>query len=152
MLSTINQRIGLFLFIVAAIYLYLSYQLPNYPYAPIDADVIPKGLGILMLILSVALFFSRAKETEGEKTKRDIPKKELLVLVAVFAMIFSYILLFEIIGFIIMTSLFIFFCSWFLGYKKLKTNIVVSLLFPIIMYVIFVNALGISLPRGILPL
>lgn len=152
MLSTINQRIGLFLFIVAAVYLYLSYQLPNYPYAPIDADVIPKGLGILMLILSVALFFSRAKETEGEKTKRDIPKKELLVLVAVFAMIFSYILLFEIIGFIIMTSLFIFFCSLFLGYRKLKTNIIVSLLFSIIMYVIFVNALGISLPRGILPL
>lgn len=152
MLSTINQRIGLFLFIVAAVYLYLSYQLPNYPYAPIDADVIPKGLGILMLILSVALFFSRAKEAEGEKTKRDIPKKELLVLVAVFAMIFSYIILFEIIGFIIMTSLFIFFCSLFLGYRKLKTNIVVSLLFPIIMYVIFVNALGISLPRGILPL
>lgn len=152
MLSTINQRIGLFLFIVAAVYLYLSYQLPNYPYAPIDADVIPKGLGILMLILSVALFFSRAKETEGEKTKRDIPKKELLVLVAVFAMIFSYIILFEIIGFIIMTSLFIFFCSLFLGYRKLKTNIIVSLLFSIIMYVIFVNALGISLPRGILPL
>lgn len=151
-LSTMNQRIGLLLFLIAAGYLYFSYQLPNYPYTPIDADVIPKGLGVLMIILSVALFFSRAKETEAEKAKRAIPKKELLVLVVVFAMIFFYILLFEIIGFIIMTALFIFFCSWFLGYRKTKTNIIVSIIFPIIMYIIFVYALGISLPRGILPL
>jgi len=152
LLSTINQRIGLLLFLIASVYLYLSFQLPNYPYSPVDADVIPKGLGILMIILSIALYFSRAKETDAEKAKRAIPKKEILVLVAVFAMIFFYILLFETIGFIIMTSAFIFFCSWFLGFRKWKTNILVSLLFPVIMYLIFVHALGISLPRGILPL
>ncbi|WP_330217569.1 tripartite tricarboxylate transporter TctB family protein [Planococcus halocryophilus] len=105
---TINRRIALLLFVIAAIYLFLSFQLPNYPYAPIDADVIPKGLGILMIILSIFLFFSKAIETEAEKEKRNIPKKELLVLLAVFAMIFLYILLFEIIGFVIMTSVFIF--------------------------------------------
>ncbi|QHJ70289.1 tripartite tricarboxylate transporter TctB family protein [Planococcus halotolerans] len=152
MLSTMNRRIGLLLFIIASVYLYLSFQLPNYPYAPVDADVIPKGLGILMLILSIALFFSRAIETEAEKAKRAIPKKELLVLLAVFAMIFVYILLFETIGFILMTALFIFFCSWFLGYRNWKTGIIVSILFPLGMYVIFVFALGIALPSGILPI
>lgn len=152
MLSTMNRRIGLLLFIIASVYLYLSFQLPNYPYAPVDADVIPKGLGILMLILSVALFFSRAIETEAEKAKRNIPKKELLVLLAVFGMIFLYILLFEMVGFIVMTAVFIFFCSWFLGYEKWKTNIIVSILFPLGMYIIFVFALGISLPNGILPI
>jgi len=143
--------LGLLIFIVAAVYLYLSFQLPNYEYAPIDADVIPKGLGILLLVLSVFLFFSRVVETDAEKAKRDIPKKELGVIAAVFAMIFVYILLFETIGFIITTTLFIFFCSWFLGYRAWKTNILVSLLFPIVMYAIFVFALGIVLPRGILP-
>lgn len=152
MLSTINQRIGLLLFLIAAVYLFLSYQLPNYPYAPVDADVIPKGLGFLMILLSILLFFSRAVETEAEKAKRNIPKKELLVLLAVFGMIFVYILLFEIIGFIIMTMIFIFFSSWFLGYRAFKTNIIVSILFPIVMYTIFVYALGITLPRGIIPL
>lgn len=151
-MSTMNQRIGFLLFIIAAAYLYLSYQLPNYPYTPVDADVIPKGLGILMLVLSVALYFSRAKETEAEKKKRDIPARELLVIAAVFAMIFVYIVLFETIGFVVMTALFIFFSSWFLGYKKWKVNVMVSLLFPIVLYAIFVNALGISLPSGILPL
>lgn len=151
MLASINRKLGLLIFIVAAVYLYLSFQLPNYEYAPIDADVIPKGLGILLLVLSVFLFFSRVVETDAEKAKRNIPKKELGVIAAVFAMIFVYILLFEAIGFIITTTLFIFFCSWFLGYRAWKTNILVSLLFPIIMYAIFVFALGIVLPRGILP-
>ncbi|WP_434400253.1 tripartite tricarboxylate transporter TctB family protein [Planococcus sp. 11815] len=151
MLATINRKLGLLIFIVAAVYLYLSFQLPNYEYAPIDADVIPKGLGILLLVLSVFLFFSRVVETDAEKAKRNIPKKELGVIAAVFAMIFVYILLFEAIGFIITTALFIFFCSWFLGYRAWKTNILVSLLFPIVMYAIFVFALGIVLPRGILP-
>lgn len=152
MLASINRRLGLLIFVIAAVYLYLSFQLPNYQYAPIDADVIPKGLGILLLFLAVLLFFSRAVETEAEKKKRDIPKKEFGVLAAVFGMIFLYIFLFETIGFIIMTTLFIFFCSWFLGYRAWKTNILVSLLFPIVMYAIFVFALGINLPRGILPL
>lgn len=152
MLASINRKLGLLIFIVAAVYLYLSFQLPNYEYAPIDADVIPKGLGILLLVLSVFLFFSRAVETDAEKAKRDIPKTELGVIAAVFVMIFVYILLFETIGFIITTSLFIFFCSWFLGYRAWKTNILVSLLFPIVMYAIFVFALGIVLPRGILPI
>lgn len=151
MLASINRKLGLLIFIVAAVYLYLSFQLSNYEYAPIDADVIPKGLGILLLVLSVFLFFSRVVETDAEKAKRNIPKKELGVIAAVFAMIFLYILLFETIGFIITTSLFIFFCSWFLGYRAWKTNIMVSLLFPIVMYAIFVYALGIVLPRGILP-
>ena len=151
MLASINRKLGLLIFIVAAVYLYLSFQLPNYEYAPVDADVIPKGLGILLLVLSVFLFFSRVVETDAEKAKRNIPKKELGVIAAVFAMIFVYILLFETVGFIITTTLFIFFCSWFLGYRAWKTNILVSLLFPIVMYAIFVFALGIVLPRGILP-
>lgn len=75
MLASINRKLGLLLFIVAAVYLYLSFQLPNYEYAPIDADVIPKGLGILLLVLSVFLFFSRVVETDAEKAKRNIPKK-----------------------------------------------------------------------------
>ncbi|MEW9502228.1 tripartite tricarboxylate transporter TctB family protein [Jeotgalibacillus marinus] len=152
MLKTMNQRIGLVLFLLAASYLFLSYQLPSYPYTAIDADVIPKGLGWLLLVLSVCLFFSRAIETDAEKEKRAIPKKEVLVLVTVFAMIFVYILLFELIGFVIMTALFIFVCSWFLGYDKWKTNLIVSILFPVALYGIFVFALGIVLPKGILPI
>ncbi len=147
-----NQRIGLILFLLAAVYLILSYQLPSYPYTAVDADVIPKGLGWFLLVLSFFLYFSKAIETDAEKAKRAIPKKEVLVLASVFGMIFVYILFFELIGFVIMTAIFIFFSSWFLGYEKWKTNLAVSILFPVILYCIFVFALGIVLPKGILPI
>ena len=152
MVKTMNQRIGLVLFILAAVYLFMSYQLPSYPYTTVDADVIPIGLGWLLLVLSAFLYFSRVIETDAEKKKRAIPKKEILVLVSVFGMIFGYILLFELIGFVIMTAIFIFFCSWFLGYDKWKSNLAVSILFPVVLYGIFVFALGIVLPKGILPI
>lgn len=152
MLKTINQRIALVLFLLAVGYLILSYKLPSFPYTPVDADVIPKGLGWLLIALSIGLYFSKDSETEEQKARRNIPKKEIFVIIAVFAMVFIYITLFEFVGFIVMTAIFIFFCSWFLGYKKHITNIIVSICFSFFMYSIFVYLLEIKLPQGILPI
>lgn len=151
MFKAINQRISLFLFLLAAGYLILSYQLPSYPYTSVDADVIPKGLGWILLVLSIFLFFSKDTETTEQKERRNIPKKELAVLASVFAFIFLYIWLLEMIGFVIVTALFIYFTSWFLGYKRYVSNVMVSVLFPIVMYVIFTFLLKINLPQGIMP-
>jgi putative tricarboxylic transport membrane protein len=151
MIKTLNQRISLVLILISVIYLVLAYQLPAYPYTPVDSDVVPKGLGWLLIVLAVCLFFSKDSETAEQKARRDIPKKELVMVVAVFAFIFVYIMLLELIGFIAMTALFIFFCSWFLGYKKYIANLIVSILFPVFMYFVFTGFLKISLPKGILP-
>lgn len=152
LLKSINRKIGLVLFIVASSYLLVSYQIPSYPYVPVDADLVPKSLGYLLAVLSIILFFSRKIETEEEKKKRTLPKKEIFMLFAVFTMIIIYIALMEIIGFLIMTVLFIFFCSWFLGYKNVKVNILVSILFPLSIYYLFTYVLLISLPQGMLPI
>lgn len=151
MFKTINQRISIVLFLFATVYLILSYQLPSFAYTEVDADMVPTALGFLLIFLSVLLFFSKDSETEAQKARRNIPKKDIAVLLAVGAGIFLYIMLLEILGFVIVTGLFIFFCSWFLGYKKHITNAVVSVLFPVFMYVVFSMLLNISLPKGILP-
>jgi len=150
-LKTMNQCLSIFLLIIAVGYLVMTYQLPYYPYTQIDADVIPQVLGWLLVILSIGLFFTKDSETEEQKRRRDIPKKDILVLIAVFAFVFLYIMLFETLGFVLVTVLFIFFCSWFLGYKKHITNLIVSIVFPVFMYVMFTEFLRISLPQGILP-
>jgi putative tricarboxylic transport membrane protein len=49
------------------------------------------------------------------------------------------------------TAIFIFGCSWFLGYKKHVVNVLVSILFPLVMYLLFTSFLQINLPQGILP-
>ncbi|WP_442788840.1 tripartite tricarboxylate transporter TctB family protein [Halobacillus sp. HZG1] len=151
LLKTLNQKVSIFLILFAAGYLYLSYNLKEYPYVPVDSDFVPKILGYLLIILAVFLFFDKSSETKEEKEKRQVPKKEMLVLLAVGGMIFLYIFLLEILGFVLSSMLFIFACSWFLGYRKLVTTILVAVLFPLIMYLSFNYLLQIRLPQGLLP-
>ncbi len=151
MLRTLNQKVSIFLILFAAGYLYLSYNLKKYPYVPVDSDLVPKVLGFLLLGLAVLLFFDRSSETTEQKEKRHVPGKDILVILAVGAIIFLYILLFEFLGFLLTTALFIFGCSAFLGYRKWISNLLVSVLFPTALYYIFVYLLQIKLPQGILP-
>ncbi|WP_090742763.1 tripartite tricarboxylate transporter TctB family protein [Mesobacillus persicus] len=151
MLKKMNQRIALILAAIAVFYLFLSYNLPKYPNAIIDADVVPIGLGYLLLFLSVLLFLDKTVETEAEKQKRNISKSNLLVLGVVFGFILIYISLLEILGFLLMTAIFIFGCSLFLGYKKHVTNGIVSVVFSFAIYALFNYLLRINLPSGILP-
>lgn len=151
MLKTMNQRISIVLGLIAIGYLFLTYRIPSYPYSQVDADVIPTALGCLLVLLSIFLFFIKDSETPEQKERRNIPRKDMGVLIAVFGFIFVYILFLELLGFVLVTALFIYFCSWFLGYKKHITNGIVSALFPVVMYIMFTGFLRINLPQGILP-
>ncbi|MCP3027915.1 tripartite tricarboxylate transporter TctB family protein [Halobacillus sp. A5] len=151
MIKTLHQKVSLILIAIAAGYLYLSYNLKEYPYVPVDSDLVPKVLGYVLLVLAVALFFDKSSETEEEKEKRVVPKKEILVMAAVGGMIFVYIFLFEILGFLITTFVFILACSAFLGYRKWMTSLIVSIVFPGALYYVFNYLLQIRLPQGILP-
>jgi putative tricarboxylic transport membrane protein len=146
MLNTKNKKVSLVLMVVSIIYLILSFRLPSYAYVPIDSDVIPIALGLILLLLSIALFF--IKDT-GEKVK--IPMNDLIPILIVLGFILFYILFLELLGFIIVTALFIFFCSWYLGYKKFISNSLVSIVLPVAIYFLFVSFLQIQLPSGVLP-
>ncbi|MGM0835312.1 MAG: tripartite tricarboxylate transporter TctB family protein [Bacillota bacterium] len=150
-LKPINRLLGLVLATFAMVYLFFSFQIPSYTYATVDANVVPKGLGFLLLFLAVLLFFQRAKETEAERQKRTIPRKELLILLAVAFFILIYIFLLETVGFVLMTTLFIFTCSTFLGYKKYKISAIVAMLYSLALYFLFNYLLLIYLPSGLLP-
>ncbi|MEF3328998.1 tripartite tricarboxylate transporter TctB family protein [Oceanobacillus oncorhynchi] len=152
MLKSINSRVSLVLLVIAIVYLIFSYQLPSYAYTEVDADVIPKALGWLLVFLAILLFFSKDNETEAQRQKRNIPKKEIGILLGVGALIFIYIFLLEILGFILVSALFIFFCSLFLGYRSHIVNGIVSIAFSAFIYFVFTSLLQISLPSGILPL
>ncbi|TFJ93262.1 tripartite tricarboxylate transporter TctB family protein [Lentibacillus salicampi] len=152
MLKSADRKISVVLIALAIGYLILSYQLPPYEFVPVDSDLMPKALGYLLIALAVGLFFTgKSDADEDKKEESTTSKSETPALLAVTAMVLAYILLLEVLGFVIVTVLFVFFCSWFLGYKKFKVNATVSILFPVILYYIFNYLLQIRLPAGILP-
>ncbi len=151
MLRTLNQKISIVLFFIAVLYLIFAYQIPSFPYTEVDADVVPKSLGYLLIFLSLLLFFSKDEESEEKKEERKIPKKEIGMLLGIGAFILLYIMFLEVLGFVVTTVLFIYLCSWFLGYKNHIVNGIVSILLPVGLYFMFTEFLKISLPSGILP-
>ncbi|MFB4212247.1 tripartite tricarboxylate transporter TctB family protein [Shouchella sp. JSM 1781072] len=142
-----NRKISLVLAAIALIYLILTFNLPNYEYILIDADVFPFLLGGALLVLSIVLFFLKSDEDATLFMK----KKDLAVLLTMFSMLLAYILLLEPIGFVLSTCVFLFSSSLFLGYRKHLTNVAVSGVVPLTIYFLFTSLLGIALPQGILP-
>ncbi|WP_377887614.1 tripartite tricarboxylate transporter TctB family protein [Alkalihalobacillus sp. R86527] len=148
MIKSVEQKVSIVLFLISSFYLLLSYQLPTFPYAIIDADALPKGLGFLLALLSILLFI---KNPVDDHKKSKLKKEEVLILLAVAGLILVYILLFEILGFVLVTTLFLLSTSRLLGYKNWKALITVTIVFTFVLYVSFNYLLQIYLPQGILP-
>ncbi|MFK3960686.1 tripartite tricarboxylate transporter TctB family protein [Pseudalkalibacillus hwajinpoensis] len=148
MLASVERKVAIVLLLISILYLFLSFQLPTFPYAIVDADALPKGLGFLLAALSILLFILNPTE---DRKKSDIKKDEVLMLLVVAALIFVYILLFELLGFVVVTILFLLVTSRILGYTKWKTLIAVSIGFTLVLYFSFNYLLQIYLPQGLLP-
>ncbi|NDI37119.1 tripartite tricarboxylate transporter TctB family protein [Chengkuizengella sediminis] len=151
MLNSMNRKVSIVIFLLSTLYLFYSYQIEPSPFAKIDADIMPKGLGYLLLILSVLLFIENKEETEQEKAKRSLTKQEVGLLLLIVLFVLGYILLLEIIGFIIMTILFLTATSRLLGYTKWIRMLIIFVIFTLVIYFSFNELLGLSLPSGILP-
>ncbi|NBI29138.1 tripartite tricarboxylate transporter TctB family protein [Chengkuizengella marina] len=151
MLNSMNRKVSIVIFLFSIIYLIYSYQIEPSPFAKIDADIMPKGLGYLLLILSVFLFIENKEETEQEKAKRNISKQEIGLLLLIVLFVLLYITLLEFIGFIIVTILFLTATSRMLGYTSWIRMFIIFGIFTLVIYVSFNELLGLSLPSGILP-
>ncbi|WP_273851237.1 tripartite tricarboxylate transporter TctB family protein [Guptibacillus spartinae] len=148
MIGSVERKVAIVLLLISILYLVLSFQIPTFPYSIVDADALPKGLGFLLAALSILLFIQNPTE---DRKKSDLKKDEVLMLLAVAGLIFVYILLFELLGFVVVTILFLLFTSRMLGYTKWKTLSAVSIGFTLVLYFSFNYLLQIYLPQGILP-
>lgn len=148
MLASVERKVALFLFVFSFAYLVFTFNLPTFPYAIVDADALPKGLGFLLAALSILLFIQNPVH---DRKKSNMKKDEVLMLLAVAGLIFVYILLFELLGFVVVTILFLLVTSRLLGYTKWKSLIAVAVGFTLVLYFSFNYLLQIYLPQGILP-
>ena len=144
-----------FTVIIAAVYLYATTLIPSLEIGdPLGPKAFPRLLGIALLLAAVML----AREIWWSKKARgpEVPASELFdpviirILLCVVAWTAVYYAVFDKLGFITATTLYLLgLMSWF-NRGKLVTNILTAALFSVGVYILFVK-LDVNLPKGIFP-
>jgi putative tricarboxylic transport membrane protein len=144
--------------ILAGVYFYATEKLPSLEIGdPLGPKAFPRLLGILLVITAGILLFEMIR---GRKPARasDVPSRGVtdrtsyLIVGGVTAWTFLYFLVFEPLGYVIATSIYLIALTAFLNRGKWMANIVTSIGFSVGSYVMFVKLLGVNLAPGILPL
>ncbi|MEK3936018.1 tripartite tricarboxylate transporter TctB family protein [Sporosarcina sp. FSL W7-1349] len=151
MLRSMDRKVSLVIMALAIFYLTLSYRLPKFAFTQVDADVLPLGLGYLLLGLAVILFIQNKPETEEQKEKRTLKKEDLILLLVTLGALILYVFCLEFLGFVISTIIFLSLTMRMYGYMNWTRNVIVSLVFTLFLYFAFNYLLKIYLPQGILP-
>ena len=135
------------LFILEAFYFLLIKQLPpkaaRYPYFVLGLMI------FLTLLLAINTFLIKPKNTEENKEEDQFKGNLYGQFFLVIALSTVYVILIDIIGFFVTTAIYLFVTMLALK-SNIKWSIVVSILFPIFLYLIFVSFLKVPVPRGFL--
>lgn len=135
------------LFILEAFYFLLIKQLPpkaaRYPYFVLGLMV------FLTLLLAINTFLIKPKNTEENKEEDQFKGNLYGQFFLVIVLSAVYVILIDIIGFFVTTAIYLFVTMLALK-SNIKWSIVVSILFPIFLYLIFVSFLKVPVPRGFL--
>ena len=134
------------LFILEAFYFLLIKQLPpkaaRYPYFVLGLMV------FLTLLLAINTFLIKPKNTEDKEEdqfKGNLYGQFFLIM----ALSAVYVILIDIIGFFVTTAIYLFVTMVILK-SNIKWSIVVSIVFSIFLYLVFVSFLKVPVPRGFL--
>ena len=135
------------LFILEAFYFLLIKQLPpkaaRYPYFVLGLMV------FLTLLLAINTFIIKPKDAEEDKEEDQFKGNLYGQFFLIMALSAVYVILIDIIGFFVTTAIYLFVTMVALK-SSVKWSIVVSILFPIFLYLIFVSFLKVPVPKGFL--
>ena len=145
--------------ILAGIYFFATEKLPSLEIGdPLGPKAFPRLLGIGLVLTALILLFEMIK---GRKTAppSDVPSRggpadrtSYLIVGGVTVWTFLYFLVFERLGYILATSIFLLALMAFLNRGKWMANVLTAIGFAFGSYIMFVKVLGVNLAPGILPL
>jgi putative tricarboxylic transport membrane protein len=132
--------------IVGALFIVESRNISASAYgSEVGPNIFPLGLGVILVLLSLRLFWESSRKTAGEQSKTAVPpqyKRFMIMLAATFL----YVFLLEPIGYIITTFLFLFVTFQVMGSKSYLKTTIVSLCFSVGVYYLYVDLLKGTLP------
>jgi putative tricarboxylic transport membrane protein len=142
--------------VLAGVYFYATEQLPSLEIGdPLGPKAFPRLLGIGLVITAIVLLFEilRARKAPAAKAAPADPESRgaMLVVGGVALWTLLYFLMFERLGYIVSTSIYLLVLTGYFNRGKHVANVLTSILFPVISYLMFTKLLGVNLPPGILP-
>jgi putative tricarboxylic transport membrane protein len=149
-----NIGIGLFLLLTGTVLFISAQGIRAGGELAQGADFLPKLLSGALAIFGVLVIVFEGFKTADKQNKLSFPDKgQLFGFLASFLCLFLYIVLLQSVGFLIMTALYVFFQSWLITPKTKKRPVklaLISVIFSGAVYAVFVFALNLMLPAGIL--
>ena len=143
--------------VLAGVYFYATERLPSLEIGdPLGPKAFPRLLTVALVITGVVLLLEilRAPKTATAPaaTPAEPGERSTHVLVAlVVVWTFLYFLVFEALGFVVATALYLAVLMCYFNKGKWVTNIATAVLFSLGSYMMFTMLLGVNLARGILP-
>ena len=130
-----------------AFYFFLIKQLPEkaarYPLFVLGLMV------FLTLLLAINTFIIKPKNSEEDKEEDQFKGNLYGQFFLIMALSAVYVILIDIIGFFVTTAIYLFVTMVTLK-SSIKWSIVVSILFPVFLYLIFVSFSKVPVPKGFL--
>ena len=146
---------GIILLVISAAYYSGSFfetsGIMQVEYGP---DFMPKIYAVLMGLLSIAPIVTgikKAKKYAQENHAEDaVDIRSVVTVVLSLVCIGLYIFLIEAIGFLFATAVYLFAQAWLLSQKKNYLQLILfCIIGSVLTYLLFVNVLGLMLPKGI---
>lgn len=144
---------GSIIFILAAVYFGIGLTIPEFNDGFISSDFMPKLYGIILMALSAVQILIGAKGIKKEEGTNDQGNGTFLVpeVIITFVFLVLYVALLNVLGFLVSTILFLLGMVTLFTPKE-KRNIVkiilISVVFSVVVYLIFVKGFGLTLPEG----
>jgi putative tricarboxylic transport membrane protein len=143
--------------VLAAAYLYATEQLPSLEIGdPLGPKAFPRLLGAGLLLTAILLLVEMVKSRRTAapvRTPAPAPGERgaTLVVAGVAGWTLLYFLVFEKLGYVVATILYLIPMMAYFNKGKRTTNVVTAVLFCVASYLMFTKVLGVNLARGILP-
>jgi hypothetical protein len=144
---------GLVLFLFAVWYGAAAWRLPKVQMQDvIDSYVYPLVLAVALILLSLGLIFTSLRSGAAEPGGGRLPSGKMLRAIAfIFAALVAYILLFQSLGYLFSTILFMIVVLKFMDRSRPFWKVLIlSVLVSGVCYVLFVYLFRIQIPAGIL--
>ena len=145
-----DQITGIIVLIFSGFVIEESWRMPQQSatFGP-GVGFLPFWLGILMATLSILLIVTAWRRTTDSTKKTILPRRQALIaIVLVLTGLAVYILLLELLGFLVDTMLFTAFLLSVVMREKWKMTLLIALITSVGLYVIFRVLLEVNLPKN----